>query len=151
MNALFRMDRAFYFVMRSAYKELHATQRWFHQQTGCIWKLSFLVQCWTCRHTSIKIMIYFQFRMVSTVCCGVWLELSSQYLPDLPTQMTSEQLSNDYLHCNGGDRVFHLTIKFSFFDSFHFLTNWNYQFFFIFNRDYFWLTSVNVLSSTAPV
>ena len=54
------------------------TQGWFYQQTGRIWKLSFLVQRWTCRHTSTKIMIYFRFRMVSTVCCGVWLELSSQ-------------------------------------------------------------------------
>ena len=30
--------------------------------------------------------------------------LMHQYLPDLPTQMTSEQLSDNYLHCNGGDR-----------------------------------------------
>lgn len=30
--------------------------------------------------------------------------LMHQYLPDLPAQMTSEQLSNNYLHCNSGDR-----------------------------------------------
>ena len=30
--------------------------------------------------------------------------LMHQYLPELLTQMTSEQLSNNYLHCNGGDR-----------------------------------------------
>ena len=31
-------------------------------------------------------------------------ELIRQYLPDLPVQMTSKQLSNDYLHYNDGDR-----------------------------------------------
>ena len=30
--------------------------------------------------------------------------LMHQYLPDLPAQMTSEQLSDNYLHCNSGDR-----------------------------------------------
>ncbi len=30
--------------------------------------------------------------------------LMHQYLPDLPAQMTSEQLSNNYLHCVTGDR-----------------------------------------------
>ena len=30
--------------------------------------------------------------------------LMHQYLPELLTQMTSEQLSNNYLHCNSGDR-----------------------------------------------
>ena len=32
------------------------------------------------------------------------MELIHQYLPDLPAQMTSEQLSNNYLHCVTGDR-----------------------------------------------
>ena len=30
--------------------------------------------------------------------------LMHQYLPDLPAQMTPEQLSNNYLHCNTGNR-----------------------------------------------
>ncbi len=30
--------------------------------------------------------------------------LIHQYLPDLLVQMTSEQLSDNYLHCNGDDR-----------------------------------------------
>ena len=30
--------------------------------------------------------------------------LMHQYLPELPTQMTSEQLSNNYLHYVSGDR-----------------------------------------------
>ncbi len=30
--------------------------------------------------------------------------LMHQYLPDLPVQMISEQLSDNYLHCTGGDR-----------------------------------------------
>ena len=30
--------------------------------------------------------------------------LIHQYLPDLPVQTTSEQLSNNYLHCSTGDR-----------------------------------------------
>ena len=30
--------------------------------------------------------------------------LMHQYLPDLPVQMTSEQLSNNYLHYIDGDR-----------------------------------------------
>ena len=32
------------------------------------------------------------------------MALIHQYLPNLPAQMTAKQLSNNYLHCNDGDR-----------------------------------------------
>lgn len=30
--------------------------------------------------------------------------LVKDFLPDLPAEITARQLSDDYLHCNGGDR-----------------------------------------------